>query len=175
MTTNTKRALIAFILLIVAITTIISFSNSNKDKQQTTVEQTSIEQGTHEDFVDFVGPDGNVVYFGYDLAKLSESEIKKLDIQIGWIKLNPESSITIEGHCDSRGKNAYNQKLGLLRADMVKKYLVDNGVVNPIFTYSLGEESPKYQNCEMDDITTEDKEECHSGNRRAETVIKIGE
>lgn len=178
MTNKTKTTIISIVALVVLATTIVSCTETTSN-QAPVIEEAKIVQGSQEDFIDFVGPEGNIVYFGYDGTKLSEDELNKIDIQVGWIKLNPTSPITIEGHCDNRGKNSYNQKLGLLRADSVKSYLIESGVVNPIYTFSWGEESPAYDNCETDfqgvPLPKEEVESCHSKNRRAETIIKIGE
>ena len=52
-------------------------------------------------------------------------------------------AVTIEGHCDERGTNAYNLALGEKRANAAKDYLVSLGVDGGrITTISYGEEKP---------------------------------
>lgn len=51
--------------------------------------------------------------------------------------------ITIEGHCDVRGDEDYNQKLSERRADAVKAYLVSKGVpADQLGTVGYGESRP---------------------------------
>jgi outer membrane protein OmpA-like peptidoglycan-associated protein len=51
--------------------------------------------------------------------------------------------IMIEGHTDGIGTDAVNDKLSLLRAESVKKYLVNNGIKeNRIKTQGFGKRRP---------------------------------
>jgi OmpA-OmpF porin, OOP family len=52
--------------------------------------------------------------------------------------------ITIEGHTDRIGTQAYNEKLSLQRADAVKTYLVSRGTIpaNKINTIGKGSSAP---------------------------------
>src|SRR5205823_2976035 len=43
---------------------------------------------------------------------------------------NPDLRVTVEGHTDSVGSAAYNQKLSERRAEAVKRYLVREGVAS---------------------------------------------
>jgi peptidoglycan-associated lipoprotein len=68
--------------------------------------------------------------------------------------------VTIEGHCDERGTNEYNQHLGQRRAESVRRYLVNLGVQEgSLDVVSFGEEKP---------VCGESTETCWSQNRRAE-------
>lgn len=54
--------------------------------------------------------------------------------------------ITIEGHCDVRGDDAYNQTLSERRAEAVKAYLVSKGVpADQLTTVGYGESRPLSQ------------------------------
>jgi outer membrane protein OmpA-like peptidoglycan-associated protein len=46
----------------------------------------------------------------------------------------PESDITIEGHTDSLGAEAFNHDLSQRRADSVKVYLIAHGIVTQRLT-----------------------------------------
>ena len=46
----------------------------------------------------------------------------------------PDSDITIEGHTDTLGSEGYNYNLSQRRADGIKMYLIDQGVVIPRIT-----------------------------------------
>jgi len=51
--------------------------------------------------------------------------------------------ILLEGHCDERGTNEYNQALGQRRAKSIEQYLTDYGISSSrISTISYGEERP---------------------------------
>jgi outer membrane protein OmpA-like peptidoglycan-associated protein len=46
----------------------------------------------------------------------------------------PDSDITIEGHTDTLGSEGYNYNLSQRRADCIKAYLIEHGVVIPRIT-----------------------------------------
>jgi OOP family OmpA-OmpF porin len=55
--------------------------------------------------------------------------------------------ISIVGYADSIGPEEFNYRLGLLRADYIKVYLIKNGVTkNTISVSSRGETSPVASN-----------------------------
>ena len=60
--------------------------------------------------------------------------------------MNLEVIIAV-GHTDSRGSDAYNQKLSQRRAEAVKKYLVGKGIeANRVYTEGKGEKQPVADN-----------------------------
>lgn len=69
------------------------------------------------------------VYFDYNKADLRDDAIKILQNAVGTLRRNPEASILITGNCDRRGSEAYNEKLGRRRAESVKKFMLDNGIL----------------------------------------------
>ncbi len=55
----------------------------------------------------------------------------------------PQTVIRVEGHTDSRGTNAYNQRLSERRANAVKQALANNGVSpSRIRAVGMGESMP---------------------------------
>jgi len=111
-------------------------------------------------------PDKNLVtvYFDFDKYEIREDSAAILKGDAAWIKANLDKGefeqIKIEGHCDERGTNKYNQVLGEKRADAVKAFLVDEGVPADILvTISYGEEKP---------VDTLSNEEAWAKNRRGE-------
>ncbi|PIE47684.1 MAG: hypothetical protein CSA42_02660 [Gammaproteobacteria bacterium] len=59
------------------------------------------------------------------------------------MKKMPEAQLTIIGHTDDRGDDAYNQKLSEKRANSVKAYLVEQGVdADHIMVEGAGETKP---------------------------------
>jgi peptidoglycan-associated lipoprotein len=83
------------------------------------------------------------VYFDYDESTLSDDTRQKLSRNADLLKSQPQFSVTIEGHADSRGTNEYNLALGERRANAVKDYLAALGVpASRLSTISYGKERP---------------------------------
>ncbi|MEA2082559.1 MAG: OmpA family protein [Elusimicrobiota bacterium] len=83
------------------------------------------------------------ILFGSGKAKLQSSANKALNEVVSLAKAYPENKISIEGHTDSVGSNAYNKKLSLRRAQSIRNYLVSKGVPKERFMVSgFGEEKP---------------------------------
>ena len=103
------------------------------------------------------------IYFDYDESTLSDDTRDKLSRNADLLKSNPQFSITIEGHADSRGTNEYNLSLGDRRANAVRDYLVSLGVAgNRMMAVTRGEESPQ---------CTEETDACWQRNRRGHFVF----
>jgi peptidoglycan-associated lipoprotein len=103
------------------------------------------------------------IYFDFDKATLTPSAQDNLLRKAEWLRDNPDVTVTIEGHCDSRGTNEYNLALGDRRAESAKAFLVDLGIaMSRITTISYGEERP---------VCTMQNEECWAKNRRDNFVI----
>jgi len=99
------------------------------------------------------------ILFDYDKAEIRSDSVSDLQLNLNWIKANPNVRITIEGHCDDRGSEEYNLALGDRRANVVKEFLLNQGVpANRITTVSYGEERPQCR---------EETEACFAKNRRA--------
>jgi outer membrane protein OmpA-like peptidoglycan-associated protein len=57
-----------------------------------------------------------------------------LDRLVALLRGYPDSDITIEGHTDTLGSEGYNYNLSQRRADSVKTYLIEKGLVIPRIT-----------------------------------------
>jgi peptidoglycan-associated lipoprotein len=102
------------------------------------------------------------VHFAFDSALLSEQAQQILISKADYLRTHSEIMITVEGHCDERGTDAYNIALGERRAEAVKNFLVDLGIgTNRLNTISYGEERP---------ITLGQNESSWAKNRRAQLV-----
>lgn len=105
------------------------------------------------------------VYFEFDKYSLTAQAKEILAKNAEWLKQHPNVIVQIEGHCDDRGTDEYNQVLGDNRAVGTKKYLVSLGInADRLYTISYGESKP------VDPAQTE---EAWAKNRRAE--FKIGQ
>jgi peptidoglycan-associated lipoprotein len=108
--------------------------------------------------------DYHKVFFAFDSSKINNEAREMLDLQVTWLKNNPEIKVVIEGHCDARGGEKYNAMLGEKRALAVKKYLVDNGIdAKRLKTISYGKNHP---------LVSGSNEEAWAKNRRSVTIIK---
>lgn len=102
------------------------------------------------------------INFEYDSSQLTAEAKQILAANAEWINNNPNVTMTIEGHCDSRGSNEYNLTLGERRAQTVRTYLQGLGVDSArLATTSFGEEQLNSMG---------DSESDHGKNRRANFV-----
>ncbi len=70
----------------------------------------------------------STVNFAFDSAVLDAEARASLDRQADWIRQFPEVRFRVYGHTDLVGSHAYNQRLGLRRANAVVNYLVSRGI-----------------------------------------------
>ena len=111
---------------------------------------TPFEQGVHD------------AYFDYDKADIRSDTREALSQTAEYLKANPSTRVTIEGHCDERGSTEYNLGLGDRRAAAVKEYLVSLGIsADRMNTVSFGKEKP---------FCIEHNETCWQQNRRGHFV-----
>jgi peptidoglycan-associated lipoprotein len=103
------------------------------------------------------------IYFEFDKATLTPAAQDNLLRKAEWLRENPNTAVTIEGHCDARGTNEYNLALGDRRAESAKAFLVDLGIsASRLTTISYGEERP---------VCNQQDEECWAKNRRDNFVV----
>ncbi|MDG0855988.1 OmpA family protein [Roseateles puraquae] len=97
-------------------------------------------------------------------AELTDAAGRELDQLVAKLKAdNQPVYIEIQGHTDNTGSHAYNQQLGLQRAEAVRLYLARAGVPLPrMSTISYGETAPLVENNSRDGRST---------NRRVQLVV----
>ena len=85
--------------------------------------------------------------FDFDKSVIKPEGRKALDGLVDRLRnINVEVVIAV-GHTDSIGSDAYNNKLGLRRAESVKAYLISRGLEkNRVYTESKGERQPVADN-----------------------------
>lgn len=110
---------------------------------------------------------GDRVLFEVDQSTLTAAGQATLRGQAGWLQTNSDYLAVIEGHADEQGTREYNLALGARRANAVREFLISQGVsANRIRTVSYGKERP---------IAVCSEESCYAQNRRAVTIISIGQ
>ena len=105
------------------------------------------------------------VYFDFNDYQLNQSAVETLEKYLGLLQKNNKEILKIDilGYCDSIGGTAYNQKLSLQRAEVVKKYLTDkHHNVASITIKGTGKENPFYPN---------DTENNRAKNRRVDVIF----
>ncbi|HLR36629.1 MAG TPA: OmpA family protein, partial [Chitinophagaceae bacterium] len=105
--------------------------------------------------------------FGFDRSDLNTTSKSTIDQLITILKQYPNEDVLVIGHTDSKGANAYNQKLSVRRASSVANYLTANGVsTGRVTTKGMGETDPIVEN---------DTPEHRAQNRRVEFVLTANE
>lgn len=103
------------------------------------------------------------IYFDFDKSFIRDDAKTVMKANAEWLKANPKAKIKIEGNCDERGTQEYNQALGQRRAASAKKYLTEMGVSgHRISLISYGKEKP---------ICSAHEETCWQKNRRDDFVV----
>jgi OOP family OmpA-OmpF porin len=100
--------------------------------------------------------------FDFNKATLKPSGKQALDQAVVVMKGKPDLKVSVEGHTDSIGPDAYNLKLSERRAAAARDYLVTQGIdPSRITTRGFGESKP---------IASNDTEEGRAENRRVEVL-----
>ena len=110
----------------------------------------------------------NPIYYDLDKAVIRADAALELDKIVQVLQDNPEISIELGSHTDSRASTSYNLKLSQRRADSAVKYIIDHGIsANRIKAKGYGE-SQLINGC-TDGVDC--SEEAHQENRRTEFKI----
>lgn len=108
-------------------------------------------------------PISYTVYFDYDSIRINSEGSKILEGVIAQLKQMGAYEVIINGHTDRAGSVTYNLKLGLKRAEAVKRKLVTSGINEQVISvFSFGETDPK--------VVTEDGKQ-ERANRRVEIFL----
>lgn len=103
------------------------------------------------------------IFFDFDKATLRSESTAELDRLINLLTTYPNLKIEISGYTDSKGSQAYNQKLSESRSKSVVDYLIAHGIASARLTYKgYGMDNP---------IATNETDEGRQLNRRTEFKI----
>lgn len=104
------------------------------------------------------------VYFDLNSADLKADYDPALRAHARYLAEHPKARVRIEGNADERGSAEYNRRLGMKRADTVRKTMVGHGAPEKqVSIKSLGEAQPKLKGHD---------EESWAENRRSDVVYE---
>lgn len=105
----------------------------------------------------------NTVHFAYDSSVIKSSEQANVEAAASYVKGDANVALRIDGHCDERGTEGYNDALGERRAAALRDAVIALGAdPNRVVTQSWGERKP---------ISTAQDESAYAQNRRGEFIV----
>ena len=131
------------------------------------------------------------IFYDFDKATLRPESQTALDELVKLLEENPNVTIELSAHTDSKGSDLYNERLSQRRAESVVNYLIDHGIAADRLTpKGYGESRPKtikrrvaerYPFLKEGDVLTEEyinslkdseqQEQCNQMNRRTEFLV----
>lgn len=114
------------------------------------------------------------IEYDFDKATLRPKSKENLDKIVDLLKLNDNLSIMINAHTDSRGNDAYNERLSQARAQSCVDYLVSKGIAKSrLVAKGWGETQPIIKEEEINKMVPKSPEfeAAHQKNRR--TAFKV--
>jgi OmpA-OmpF porin, OOP family len=115
------------------------------------------------------GGDTLALYFEFDESEINPRTRRQLEIVTLILKADPGKKLTLSGHTDALGTDAYNNDLSSKRAAVVRDFLTQSGVsAAQIVTVAKGASQPRRPNATE---TGEDDPEGRRANRRTEIYL----
>lgn len=113
------------------------------------------------------------IFYDYNKATLRDASKNELERLTKLLKENPTIKIELSAHTDSRGGDAYNEKLSQRRAQSCVDYLIEKGIATGrLVSKGYGESKLIKSDAEIAKLKfKEDKEAAHQENRRTEFKI----
>jgi general secretion pathway protein A len=106
-----------------------------------------------------------IIYFKHNSMQLSDEAYEMLNQIVNFGSSNSVLKIIVEGYTDLLGNPVYNKNLSKMRAEVVKKYLIDKGIPSAkIETAGMGPQNP---------IASNETSEGRKLNRRIEIKFKV--
>ena len=118
--------------------------------------QTEKKEGSSKSVLDLqpsghVAAPSSIIYFKHNSNDIPQKAYETLDEIIKFTTSRPNLRITVEGFTDSRGDAVYNKQLSKYRADMVKSYLIGQGVsAARIDAFGRGAQNPLQSNASVE-------------------------
>ncbi|MDR1109449.1 MAG: OmpA family protein [Deltaproteobacteria bacterium] len=103
------------------------------------------------------------VLFDFDRYNIRPDQVDVIQSKVAYLQANSSVRAVIQGHCDERGTEAYNEALGDRRAKAAYNFLVDHGISGSrLSTVSYGKDFP---------LDPGHNESAWQRNRRAQFVL----
>jgi peptidoglycan-associated lipoprotein len=105
------------------------------------------------------------ILFDFDRYNIRSDMVPVIDSKAAYLNQNTSARVELQGYCDERGTEAYNNALADRRAKSAYNYLVERGGISSsrLVTVSYGEEFP---------IDPGHNEVAWAKNRRVQTVLQ---
>jgi peptidoglycan-associated lipoprotein len=105
------------------------------------------------------------VLFDFDSSVVRASEQGNVDAVASYLKSNPNVGLRVDGHCDERGTEDYNNALGERRALALRDAVIALGVeADRVITQTFGENKP---------VAIGQDESAYRQNRRGEFIVLL--
>ena len=109
------------------------------------------------------------IYYDYNKANIRTDAAEELDHIATILRDNPNLTVELGSHTDSRGQDAYNQELSQRRAQSAVDYIIENGNVNPARITARGYGESDLVNKCANGVTCSEAQ--HQKNRRTELKV----
>ncbi len=143
-----KKVIVAFCVVgLAACTTTPEDNSANTTTETETVETAVITEPamSHEEHMRIESEEmrqARTIYFEFDDSTVQQQYLAVLELHAVFL-VESGMNVTLEGHADERGTQAYNLALGERRAKSVAQYLMNYGLSeSQISVVSYGEERP---------------------------------
>jgi len=111
-----------------------------EDKNFSNNDENNYWRGTSDEYIQ---PSNDLIYFNHDSNELDNQSLQVLDNLSKVIFKHPDAYFIIQGYTDSQGNFWYNKQLSRTRAEIVKSYLVEKGILpSNIEVVGMGSENP---------------------------------
>ena len=114
----------------------------------------------------------NPIFFDYNKSDVRPDAAYELENIVAVMREHPNMVIKIESHTDSRGRDAYNEKLSDRRAKSTRDYLFSRGIDTSRIESAIGYGEKQLINECADGVKC--SEEKHQQNRRSKFIITSG-
>jgi type IX secretion system PorP/SprF family membrane protein len=114
---------------------------------------------------DQVGAVSKTILFEFDKSVVKKESYGELESMVNLLEMNPTYKLSLEGHTDAVGTEAYNVSLSKNRVNAVRDFLVINGIAaERIIIQHHGEGKP---------VATNDNADGRKSNRRVDVQIMV--
>lgn len=141
---SAKRGAVAGVLAGTAAGAIVGAMMDKQERELRQIEGVNVQRVDDDELKVTVGND---VLFDYNSAGLRSASRQSLREMADVFEKYPNTTISVQGHTDSKGSASYNERLSERRADSVAQYMQSLGVRGSrVHTVGYGESTPRATN-----------------------------